>query len=387
MKVISKAASLLRSRSGFLSARGFVDRRDLASTLERGNNNFDLIRLAAALAVMVGHSFGVTGSHEMETMLRLTHKESFGSLAVYGFFLISGMLVTASYVKQGSPGRYAALRFLRIYPGALVCAAFIGLVVAPIFTSMPLVDYFSSDETRRWLVRNLTLIGGVGGRLPEVFSKNPAPGFVNPTAWTLPIELECYAIVLMVGLSGLIRTRLGMSFAMTVVGTVFVYFALHPPKHITLGGFFAIPLAYSFYPVPFFLLGMLLYVFRSQVKLHWLPALTMLIAYILFRENRWGYLLLYPAFVYGLLWLASVPLLRCLKPRHDYSYGIYLYGFVVQQAVTDLCPGLDHGASLVVAIPLAVVLAALSWHMVEQPCLLAVRSRSSVRQAAAVPAA
>ncbi|WP_243050007.1 acyltransferase [Dyella sp. RRB7] len=348
----------------------------LSKTLERDRNNFDLIRLGAALMVMVGHAFGITGSHEMEVMLRFTHRETFGSLAVYSFFLISGLLVSASYVKQDSPGRFAVLRLLRIYPGALTCAAVIGLVVAPTFTSTPLASYFSSDEVRRWLMHNMSLIGRLGSPLPHVFSSNPLPGFVHPNVWTLPIELECYAVVLVVGLSGLIRTRVGMTLAVAVAGLIFAYFAAHPPQHFNLGNIFIVPLGYSFYPVPFFLLGMLLYAFRDHVKLHWLPAAVLLIAYVMFREGRWGVILLYPALVYGVLWLASAPFLRRFKPHHDYSYGIYLYGWVVQQAVTNLCPGLDHNTSLVVAIPVTVIVASLSWHFVERPCLLAIRSKS-----------
>lgn len=361
--------------------------RDLSRTLERGSNNFDLIRLMASLAVMVGHSFGITGSHEMEAMLRFTHRESFGSLAVYGFFLISGLLVTASYVKQDSPRRFVALRLLRIYPGAIACAAFIGLVVAPMFSSVTLASYYSSDGTWRWLAHNLSLIGGVGAALPQVFSNNPLHGAAYPNVWTLPIELECYAIVLLAGLSGLIRSRAGVTVAVSIAGLMFAYFAVHPPRHMTLGNFFVVGLGYSFYPVPFFLLGMLLYAFRDRVKLHWLPAAILLAIYLPIREDRWGGLLLYPTLVYGLLWLASAPFLRRFKPRHDYSYGIYLYGFVVQQAVTAVCPGLDHNTSLVVAIPVTVMLASLSWHFVECPSLLAIRNRSSMRRkAVSVPA-
>ncbi|HEY2608222.1 MAG TPA: acyltransferase, partial [Paraburkholderia sp.] len=61
--------------------------------------------------------------------------------------------------------------------------------------------------------------------------------------------------------------------------------------------------------------------------------------------------------------------LRRFVPRHDYSYGIYLYGFMVQQCVANIAPQLSHVMSLLVAVPLILVCAALSWHFVERPVL------------------
>lgn len=341
----------------------------LATVLRRGNNSFDLIRLLAALLVMFGHSFGIKGGGNLEWMLWLTHRESFGSVAVYVFFLISGMLVSASYVKQASAGRFTLLRAARIWPGAIVCALLIGLVIAPIFSVLPFSVYVTNGDTLRWLVYNTSLIGPVGGMLPGVFPQNHAAALVNATAWTLPVELECYAIVLLLGMLGLLESRRGMLLAIVVLGVVFFHFAGHPPAHLSLGKFFTLPIAYSFYPVPFFLLGMLLYTFRNSVRIHGLPAAALLIAYAIGRDSRMGAWLLYPAIAYGLLWLASWPRLFGLRPRHDYSYGIYLYGFVVQQALTALFPAWSNFLNVAVAIPIAACFAALSWHLVEKPVL------------------
>lgn len=351
--------------------------KTLAETLQRDSNNFDLIRLGAALAVMFGHSFGVHGGNvDMEWMLQLTHRESFGSFAVYGFFLISGLLVSASYAaNRAAPLRFVSLRAMRIWPGAIVCTLFIGLVIGPLFTSVSLTHYFTDPSTFRWLIHNTSLIGGVGGWLPGVFEHNHLAMLVNPTYWTLPVELECYGIILIVGLLGFIDSRRGTVLAITVAGVLFAYFAKHPPAHITLDNFFIIPIAYSFYPVPFFLLGMLLYPFRKLVCLHWLPAVALFVAYAMLRDTTVGAVILYPGFAYVLLWIASIRSLHRFKPRHDYSYGVYLYGFVVQQAVTVLLPGLSNYLSVVVAVPITLVVAALSWHFVEHPCLMWIRGR------------
>jgi peptidoglycan/LPS O-acetylase OafA/YrhL len=343
--------------------------KTLSEALQRDGNNFDLIRLGAALAVMLGHSYGLCGN-SYELVAQFTHRESSSSLAVYAFFLISGLLVSASYARQSSSLRFAGLRAARIWPGAIVCALFTALVVGPLFTSVSLTDYFSSLTTYRWLAQNMSLVGSLGGPLLGVFDRNRFGFVVNGSISTLPIELECYAIVMIAGWLGLgANSRRGTLLVVAVVGVLFWYFAKHPPVHITLGGFFVKRILYSFYPVPFFLLGMLLYPFRDRVILHWLPALSLVGIYIAFRFTAVGMILLYPVFAYGLLWLASVRSLRWLKPKYDYSYGIYLYGFVIQQTIVAMNPSLNNYVSLAIAIPITVVLAALSWHFVEQPFL------------------
>lgn len=347
----------------------------LDSILKKGNNNFDLVRLLAALAVMFGHSFGIRGGENREWMLWLTHRESFGSLAVYAFFLISGMLVSSSYARQPSPTQFVILRAARIWPGAIVCALMIGLLIGPTFTWISWRDYFANEYTQRWLIHNVTLIGPVGGLLPGVFPHNHLAAFTNATVWTLPVELECYVIVLMLGLMGALKSKRRMSVAIVALTAAFFYFTAHRPDHFTLGHFFTMPMAYSFYPVPFFFLGMLLYTFRTRIKIHGALAATLVTAYLVERNNNGGALLLYPAFAYGVLWVASSPWLLKYQPRHDYSYGIYLYGFVVQQMLTDVFPDWSNYLNVIVAAPIAVLVAALSWHFVELPCLQLARRR------------
>jgi peptidoglycan/LPS O-acetylase OafA/YrhL len=352
--------------------------KTLSETLKRGNNNFDLIRLVASLAVMLGHSYGVQ-SGQMESMLMFTHRESFGSLAVYGFFMISGMLVSASFASQPTVSRFIALRALRIWPGAMVCAAFIGLVVGPLLSSVSLAAYFSSPQTLHWLIHNISLVGRVGGPLPGLFDANHLKNLVNATVWTLPVELKCYVIVLLAGLLGVIGSKRLTLFLVLTAGVIFAMFANHPPKYFSLGDFFLLQFAYSFYPVPFFLLGMLLYAFRDHVRLCWVPALLLTLAYVFSRFSFISAILLYPAFAYGLLWLASADFLKKIQPKHDYSYGVYLYGFVVQQVVASISPSLNNYLAFFISVPVTVVLAALSWHLVERPSLSNFRRFSAAR--------
>lgn len=340
----------------------------LSDTLRRRNNNFDLLRLMASLAVMLGHSYGIQPGG-MESMLALTHRESFGSLAVYAFFLISGMLVSASFAARPQLLPFIVARATRIWPGVIVCSAFIAFVVGPIFSSLPAIGFLSTPDVFRWLARNASLMGQVGGPLPGLFNDNHLPSLVNATAWTLPVELQCYVLVLVAGVTGLIRSRWGLTAFGVVAAVAFAYFVVHPLNSEFLKNFFILALAYSFYPVPFFILGMVLYGLREKVVVSGKLALVLLTGAVVLRYTPPGTVFLYLCFTYGLLWFSSARAFFPLRPRHDYSYGIYLYGFVVQQVFASFHPTMNNYLSLLVTMPITVALAALSWHLIEQPAL------------------
>jgi peptidoglycan/LPS O-acetylase OafA/YrhL len=55
----------------------------------------------------------------------------------------------------------------------------------------------------------------------------------------------------------------------------------------------------------------------------------------------------------------------------DYSYGIYLYGFPIQQTLVHLFPIFREAWPLLflVGAPLTLAFAAVSWHFIEKPTL------------------
>jgi hypothetical protein len=73
---------------------------------------------------------------------------------------------------------------------------------------------------------------------------------------------------------------------------------------------------------------------------------------------------------YFTVYLGLLNPLRNVILSGDCSYGIYLYGFPVQQAIVQLLP--THREwywNLVIALPVVIATAVLSWWMVEKPCL------------------
>lgn len=72
------------------------------------------------------------------------------------------------------------------------------------------------------------------------------------------------------------------------------------------------------------------------------------------------------AFVFAFAYAS--PWLGCLR-FGDYSYGVYLWGFPMQQVIAHLAPRLTPAGNILLAWPLAMLLAVLSWHLVERPAL------------------
>src|SRR5438445_6117084 len=103
-------------------------------------NAFDLLRLMAALLVVFGHSWVLTGHEDLLTFLGGINA---GDLGVGVFFLLSGYLVSASWLADPSLKRFAARRALRIYPAYALVVAVLALVVGPLVTRLAPAAYLT----------------------------------------------------------------------------------------------------------------------------------------------------------------------------------------------------------------------------------------------------
>ena len=153
------------------------------------HNNLNLIRVSAALLVLVSHSFAIVLGDPKFEPLRQTYGLTFGSVSVDVFFIVSGLLVTQSLLKRSSAVAFAWARTLRIWPGLLISLLFAAYVIGMIVTDLPAHQYLLSTEPLRFIFQGLKLSSSLP-ELPGVFTTNPFGNSVNISLWTLPIEVR-----------------------------------------------------------------------------------------------------------------------------------------------------------------------------------------------------
>ncbi|CAB3776183.1 hypothetical protein LMG28688_00182 [Paraburkholderia caffeinitolerans] len=361
----------------------------LSSALSRERNNFDLVRLIAAAAVVYAHSFVVQPPDgHIDFVTTLLGFDYSGSLGVFAFFLLSGLLVTASFDRQRSATRFIVLRMTRIWPAVAVASLVAIFIIGPLFTTLPWRKYFASGITWGNLDSFSVILLGKPIHLPGVFENNYAPSGIYTPLWTLPIEVRYYIVVLVTGVLGLLKSPRGMLVAVLIGMVPFlVHPHLAPHFYVTLrdlankpGG----PNGYAYFPEPVFMTGMLLYALRDRVRINGWVALALCALYLGLRGTALAQPAFYLAFGYAVLWVGTTPLLHRFAPRNDYSFGIYIYGYAVQQIVSHFGPHLDHWSALLIAAPGVFACAFVSWHCVEKPAIHWTRRRlAKARNAAA----
>ncbi|MCP1117424.1 acyltransferase family protein [Robbsia andropogonis] len=363
--------------------------RTLADTLRGQDNNFGIVRLVAAVLVMFGHSFILQPAMgRTDPLHTLTGNDYSGSLAVYAFFFLSGILISQSWDRQNTLGAYVALRIGRIWPALIVCVVLITLVAGPLLSTQSVSAYMQDKMTFGFLIRNITLFSGLRTRLPGLFEDNVFHG-VNSSLWTLPVEVMCYVMVAVLGIStlarGKVRVLIGAGLA------VLVWLALfHVHTHLPVIGTIVKDLTekpgdFSAHPVPFFIAGFVAYHYRKKIVLRGDFAIALCVGYVLSRDQPWANALLYVTFIYGLMVFSGLPQFKRLRPDWDISYGLYIYGFFVQQVVASYFPQQDNLLGVLISLAITTVVAAGSWFLVEKPAIAFVRRMLGKKQATPHP--
>src|SRR5215468_2964959 len=176
-------------------------------------SGFDYMRLALALAVFMLHIPATNFGDEVQNALFLHLWRPVSAIVLPMFFALSGFLVAGSLTRCKTLVSFLGLRVLRIVP-ALAAEVFLsGFILGALFTTLPLRRYFFS-----WglLTYFLNIVGDVQFTLPGVFYSNPHAGVVNQQLWTVPWELDCYILLAVLALVGIVRKPI------ILVGTIVV---------------------------------------------------------------------------------------------------------------------------------------------------------------------
>jgi len=339
------------------------------------DNNFNLIRFIAAFGVLFSHSFPlILGSSEFEPF-KMFFGMSLGHMAVDIFFISSGFLIANSLFMKRGLANFMWARFLRIYPGLFVALLFCVFVVGIYFTQYPLWEYLTHIQTYVFLAKNAVLFFGEEQGLPGVFEALPWPGVVNGSLWTLPFEVKAYCLLVLisVALHRLIVWSNGSLNQHVVYFLIpFIGMCIYILNHF-----------YSFLPISYFgaedfrlyslfFIGTACYLFKDRLILSSRTFYAVLAALAVSSIHMDAFFITYNIVMfYIIFYLAYIPKgsIRKFNEYGDYSYGIYIYAWPVQQSVIALIPNINILELCVYSFGVTLLLSYFSWHLVEKKAL------------------
>jgi peptidoglycan/LPS O-acetylase OafA/YrhL len=336
----------------------------IAALFHGRDNNFNLIRFIAAFAVMVDHSFALVAPEQAANAALDLGSLELGRIGVDIFFIVSGFLVTRSAMTRPTVLDYGVARCMRLFPALFVTCIAIAFLLGPLVTSVSLHDYFTDRRTWLFVPVTASLITHTM-TLPGVYETLPVSGVIDQPLWTLRYEAFCYILLAAFAIAGLLTTRFraGLTLALIFAGYCFVTYgtdlremsAIDSTTRFVLG----------------FFLGGAFFVSADKIKLNFAIVLILAGCAIIAYRTPIHEVVLRLALAYGVLWLALVPagFVRDFNQLGDYSYGLYILCFPIQQAFVMLDPNITPFALLMSSFPAVLAFAILSWHFIEHPAL------------------
>ncbi len=309
------------------------------------HNSLNFLRLVFAVIVIVSHAFIAGGFKPLDDI----HGVASGTLAVFGFFAISGYLIARS-ADRNNAGRYLWQRFLRIFPAFWACLLMTAFVFGPIaWWSVPHSCGSISCYLRApsgpldYIWRNFLLhmnqesISGT-----PTGKTHPLPWTSwNGSLWTLFYEFLCYLLILGLAVIGFLRVK---SATLAVGIGAFILSVWCTAESKSLADFNVFHNWVWMNLLKFavvFLAGTLIYLYRDHIPDSGWIAMTcggLVLASLYLPDGKavpgfdFAYSTLFlPLLAYPVLWLGAHLPFRSIGAKNDYSYGVYIYAFPVQQ--------------------------------------------------------
>jgi peptidoglycan/LPS O-acetylase OafA/YrhL len=324
------------------------------------DNNLNFIRFFAASTVLFSHSFALS---------KLEEPPLLSSLAVNTFIFISGFFVTKSWLTTQDLFLFIKKRFLRIYPG-LICALFFGVfIIGPLVTYVPLNEYFKDPLTIKHIA-NIFLYP-FAYTLPGVFENNPYPDVVNGSLWFIPVLVFLYASLSILGLFRLIHRK---PYVVSITVLLFVLFFLYDMANLKSRNLsiFTMPVYELLHSALYFYIGTACYLYRDKIVLKRNLAFFALAIFFISFKLPHGLVIILFTLPYLILYFAflNISALKIFKQKTDLSYGIYIYAFPTQQTLIHYFrTELNIVTFIIVSFMLTLILAYLSWRLIEEPFL------------------
>ena len=342
-------------------------------------NNFDLIRLLAALQVAFHHLIQQLKIEPSGIIFSSIFKITSLFPGVPVFFFVSGFLISKSYENSSHILSYFKNRVLRIYPALMLCVALsvISVIASGYYStiSLPIGKFIF------WMFSQITIPGLYN---PD-FMRGYGSGVLDGPVWTLTVEMQLYilipivymlvshykkdinkSIIVLIVIFSIINTifSVAQDDAVFKTGVLFKLFNISflPWFFMFLLGVFCqknfATLYKYFHGKLFYVLGSYLLIFYS-LGVWWHLNLS-----IINPLMQLGLAMVIFSFAYSYTNVSN-KLLR----HNDISYGLYLYHMPVCNYFIYL--GLEHNKIyLYLAVLLASIIAYISWISLEKPALL-----------------
>lgn len=331
-------------------------------------NNYNIIRFIAALMVIYGHMYVLLGMQAPRLFCNEINAIGFKILMI-----MSGYMITKSYLSDSSLINYMIKRCFRIFPALIFYTVIMTLIIGPFFTTYGVKDYYANSITWAYL-KNIFLQPTY--MLTGLFENNIYPYAVNGSLWALPVEFSLYivtCVVLRLFSKEKNQKIIWIVMAIVVILLQIVHLEFYPSKYFVLFGTDWVS-ALNIYP--YFLIGG----FFSVVNLKkycnlQLASLMLLVGVSLSFNKMWIMefllMLVMPYFIISLGEAVNPIFSKCFR-NIDLSYGMFLWGFPVQQALIYIIYVknnivLSANKYFVLSTVVTLLFAVVTWYCVEKP--------------------
>ncbi|MNF34255.1 Acyltransferase family protein [compost metagenome] len=335
----------------------------LSTLLSRDNNNLDIFRAIAACMVIYGHAYALVPlAGETDFIARHLGYDYSGSLAVKIFFFLSGLVVTNSLISKRSPIDFVVARAFRIWPALIFTTVVSATILGPMLSSLPSDQYFRDSGTYSYVTNNIIM--STTFSLPGVFESNHYKSAVNGSLWTIPYEIAAYTVLLALFMIGGSKYKL-------VAFSIFLIITVNPllPEQFQLSFFPKSKIATML--APCFAAGSMLALLKDHIHINIQGVSGLWILYFFLSKSQAAQYIFYSGLFITILYLSSLTPIIKLKTKADISYGIYLWGFPVQQILVKYFPEQSVVLNQICAITICCMLGYASWVLIERKSIKA----------------
>ena len=318
--------------------------------------------------------YGESGKKDFFITL-VNYQLGLGSIAVYGFFILSGFFMIQSLESNNSLLRYTKNRILRIIPAFWLSLAITSFIVVPLLSNDVNVFGFDKGSSLEFFLKSGTFhIFGYAWNITGAFPYNPIIDGINGSMWTLKHEIALYFILpLIVWLAHerrvLLLAAFVVFFILALANILTGFMILNIP---CCRGYVFASNEYNSFIVfaAYFFAGVVIYQYREYFEI---SKRLFLFAFVLFLFGMFfGNL--------KIIALITLPLLiitfgvtftrKVFSKTGDYSYGIYIYAFPIQQILVHYYKNDFNAYTLFIsAFLITLFVSILSWHLFEKKIL------------------